>query len=118
VVEAIQYNIDARIDATGLKATYDAVLTDPNNMRLVQNAASTHVLVGLLAAVLLCAALASVVMSLTISSIVTRADFSLTNPTLQEDNREGTEGGGGRSCAQEFHISPLRSNIVPGFNLK
>ncbi|OCL03090.1 hypothetical protein AOQ84DRAFT_228027 [Glonium stellatum] len=61
---AIQYSTDARINVTGQEATYDAVLNNPKNVRLIQNAASRHVLVGLLAIILLCLALASILMDI------------------------------------------------------
>lgn len=62
--KAIQYSTDCRSKTKGTMAAtpIDAVLTDPNNTRVVQNAASTHILVGLLATMLLCAALASLLM--------------------------------------------------------
>ena len=62
--KAVEYSTDCRWKASGdLAATpIQAVLTDPNNTKVVQNAASTHVLVGLLGTLLLCAALASFLM--------------------------------------------------------
>ncbi|KAK5408058.1 hypothetical protein LTR06_007801 [Exophiala xenobiotica] len=58
---AIQYSTDARIDVANPEV-FNATLTDPQNTRLVQNAASTHVLVGLLVFIMLSITLASLLM--------------------------------------------------------
>lgn len=59
---AIQYSTDIRADVASPER-FNATLTDPQNTRLIQNAASTHVLVGLLAFIMLSIVLASLLMN-------------------------------------------------------
>lgn len=61
---AIQYSTDVRTDVAAPER-FNATLTDPQNTRLIQNAASTHVLVGLLAFIILSIVLASLLMNTT-----------------------------------------------------
>ncbi|KAK5079552.1 hypothetical protein LTR70_008120 [Exophiala xenobiotica] len=62
IIRAQQYSTALRVDianATGVPEEFSATLVQENRWRLVQNAVSTHILCGVLCAMLLCLALAS-----------------------------------------------------------